>query len=181
MPNENNLRQLIAVIFMVSFAACNMIAHTPGPTDTTQPEVKMNTEVPTETVTANQNWVIVPRESAEEMGIASWLLRSDDLWTPPADEILKLEEKLPEYLSQSSMVLFHQPPVWERLGEYQRQYIGFERDGKQMIYANYFCDNMGKNWREDLVIVEDGGDCYFQVEYDVKSGLFSKLLVNGES
>jgi hypothetical protein len=71
--------------------------------------------------------------------------------------------------------------VWERLDEYQRQYIGLERNGKQIIYGNYFCDNMGKNWRSEIVFVLDGGDCYFQVEYDVESGTFTKLLVNGES
>jgi hypothetical protein len=174
-------RQVTAAMFMVLFAACNVNAQNPGSTGTSQAAVKMNTEVPADTVIADQNWVIFPEHKVEEMGIASWLLKSDDLWTPPADEILKLEEKLPQYLSQNTMVFYHQPPVWERLDGYQRQYIGFESDGKQMIYANYFCDSLGKNWREDLVMVEDGGDCYFQFEYDVKSGLFSNLLVNGES
>ena len=29
--------------------------------------------------------------------------------------------------------------------------------------------------------MEDGGECFFQVEYDVESRVFIKLLVNGES
>ncbi len=53
--------------------------------------------------------------------------------------------------------------------------------GRQIIYGNYFCDNMGKNWRQEFVFVFDGGDCFFQVEYDVESGTFIKLWVNGES
>ena len=46
--------------------------------------------------------------------------------------------------------------------------------------GNYFCSDEA-NWRQELVMVIDGGECYFQVEYDVEGGLFTKLLVNGEA
>ena len=129
----------------------------------------------------DQNRVIVTREQAEEMGGVSWLVGSGNFWTPSVDNIFKLEEGLAEYLSQNSSQLFRQPPVWERLDEYQRQYIGRERGDRQIIYGNYFCNNIGMDWRQTLVIVDDGGDCYFQVEYDVESGLFIELTVNGEA
>jgi len=131
------------------------------------------------TVEVNQNWVIVTKEQAEE--IASWLGGSGGFWTPSADDIFKLEERLAEYLSQNSSYFFSQPPTWERLDEYQRQYIGLERGGRQIIYGNFFCNNLGMDWRKTLVIVDDGGDCYFQVEYDVEDGALIMLLVNGVS
>jgi len=133
------------------------------------------------TVEANQHWVIVTRKQAEEMNIGSWLAESDGLWTPSVDDILKLEEILPEYLSQNSSQFYRQPPVWQRLDEYQRQYIGLERGEKQIIYGNYFCNNSGVDWQQNLVLVEDGGECFFHVEFDVDSGEFIKLRVNGES
>ena len=115
------------------------------------------------------------------MNIGSWLAESDGLWTPSVDDILKLEEILPEYLSQNSSQFYRQPPVWQRLDEYQRQYIGLERGEKQIIYGNYFCNNSGVDWQQNLVLVEDGGECFFHVEFDVDSGEFIKLRVNGES
>ena len=71
--------------------------------------------------------------------------------------------------------------MWERLDEYQRQYIGLERGGKEIIYGNFFCDNGGVDWRQKFLFMIDGGECYFQVEYDVESGLFIKLRINGEA
>jgi len=56
------------------------------------------------TVEVNQNWVIVTKEQAEE--IASWLGGSGGFWTPSADDIFKLEERLAEYLSQNSSYFF---------------------------------------------------------------------------
>jgi hypothetical protein len=129
----------------------------------------------------NQNWVIVTKKQSEETGMASWLVNRDGFWTPSAEDILKLEERLAAYLSQNSIYFFQQPPVWERLDEYYRQYIGLTRGGKKIIYGNFFCDPMGLDWQETFVAVEDGGDCYFQVEYDVEGRFFIKLMVNGVS
>lgn len=128
----------------------------------------------------NQYWVIFTQERAEEMGIAPWLVKADDFWTPSADDILKLEEGLAEYLSRNSGAFSSQPPAWERLDEYRRQYLGYEIGGKKIIYGNFFCSQEDQ-WRGELILVMDGGDCYFQVEYDVASREFIKLLVNGEA
>ncbi len=129
----------------------------------------------------NQDWVIVTKKQSEETGMASWLVNRDGFWTPSPDDILKLEETLVAYLSKKSSYFYQQPPVWERLDEYQRQYVGLERDGKQIIYGNFFCDSMSLDWQKTFVVVIDGGDCYFQVEYDVEGGLFIMLAVNGVS
>ena len=57
--------------------------------------------LPTESpiVEANPHWMIFTKEQAEEMGVASWLVESDKLWTPLGDDILQLEKSLPAYLS----------------------------------------------------------------------------------
>jgi len=156
-------------MFLAALVACNA-----------RPEGNGSTEI-TQTVTADQDSVIISKEQAEEMGIGSWLVESDDFWTPSENDILILEETIAEYLSQNSTQFNRQPPVWERLSEYQRQFIGLTRNGSHIIYGNYFCNNLGINWRQDLVIVDDGGDCYFQVEYNVDRGMFIMLMVNGEA
>ena len=163
------LRQIIMVMFLAALVACNA-----------RPEGNGSTEI-TQTATADQDWVIISKEQAEEMGIGSWLVESDDFWTPSENDILILEETIAEYLSQNSTQFNRQPPVWERLSEYQRQFIGLTRNGSHIINGNYFCNNLSINWRQDLVIVDDGGDCYFQVEYNVDRGMFIMLMVNGEA
>jgi len=160
---RNTFRLAISMFLLMNLVACDSLLDDKPPA---LPE--------------NQNWVIITNEHAEKMGIAAWLVESEGFWTPSADDVLNLEGKIAEYLSQNSVVFSDQPPVWERLDEYRRQYIGLERGGRQIIYGNYFCSNED-NWRQEFIMVIDGGECYFQVEYDVESGLFIRLLVNGES
>ena len=100
---------------------------------------------------ANQNWVIITRKQPERILIDSRLKESDGFWTPSANDIYKLEEGIAEYLNQNSRNFTSQPPAWERLDEYQRQYIGLERGGKQIIYGNYFCEE-DDNWRKEFVL-----------------------------
>ena len=129
----------------------------------------------------SQNWLVVTKKQAEKTGMASWLVQSEGFWTPSDDDIHKLEENLVGYLSQNSSYFISQPPAWERLDEYQRQYVGLEREGRQIIYGNFFCDTMGMDWHETFVVVDDGGDCYFQIEFDVEDEMFIMLIVNGVS
>jgi hypothetical protein len=161
---RDTFKIVIGILLLINLAACDAL-----PDD--KPPV----------LPKDQSWVIITKERAEELGIESWLIENDDFWTPSVDDITKLEEKIAEYLSQNSHQFYGQPPVWEQLDEYQRQYIGLEHAGQQLIYGNYFCNSGGVNWREELVVVDDGGDCFFQIEYDVESEAFIKLLVNGVS
>lgn len=167
---------MLALVVLIS---CNALPNRKSSVDIpTSATVK---SLETQQAMADQNWVIFPAKNAERIEIASWLFESDGYWTPSVDDILKIEENIAEYLSQNSNKFYWQPPVWQRLDEYQRQYIGLERGGKQIIYGNYFCEGGNSNWRNEFVFAIDGGECYFQVEYDLQSGLFIKLQVNGEA
>ena len=179
MKLRNKLRLAISILLLINLVACNALPHDKSPVDI--PSTAMAKTLESPTAMANQNWVIIAEERAVETGIASWLAESGNFWTPSVVDILKLEEEIAGYLSQNSNQFYRQPPVWQRLDDYQRQYIGLERGGRQIIYGNYFCNSGGINWRQELVIVEDGGECFLQVEYDVESRLFIKLRVNGES
>lgn len=129
-----------------------------------------------------KQWVIFPAEQAGEQGLGEWLLANGqtvEYWTPSESDILALEDGLAAYLQNSSNHFYEETPVWERLSEYNRQYIGMVLDGKKIIYANYFCDSVETDWRKDFVFVLDGGDCFFQFKYDVDGTEFFDLQVNG--
>ena len=171
---RDTFKVTIGILLLINLAACDALSNDEPPVN-----IPSTATAESPKVVANQDWVIVTKEQAEE--IASWLGGSGGFWTPSADDIFKLEEGLVEYLSQNSSYFYRQPPAWEQLDEYQRQYIGLERGGRQIIYGSFFCNNLGMDWRQKLVIVEDGGDCYFQVEYNVEDGAFIMLMVNGVS
>jgi len=176
---QNAFRVFIGFLLVMSLVACSFLPGIKPPVGIPMLNTAKTPESPT--VMTDQNWVIITKKHAEETGVSSWLVESDGFWTPSVDDILKLEGKIAGYLSQNSSYFYHQPPVWERLDEYQRQYVGLEREGRLIIYGNYFCNSGGVDWQQKLVVVIDGGECFFQVEYDVESGFFIKLLVNGEA
>ena len=129
-------------------------------------------------------WIVFPERDAKQMGIGTWL--SSDaafggFWTPTEGDILSLEGKLDFFLRQNAESFNRQPPAWERLNDYKRQYVGVIIDEKQVIYGNFFCSDTGTDWNKEWVFVLDGGDCFFQLQFDVESRTFTGLTVNGEA
>jgi len=85
-----------------------------------------------------------------------------------------------------------------KLASYLRQYVGFTRQGRKLIYLNafsarvvdVFCEEDVKpaqegdcrsHWRREAVGVCDGGDDFWGVEYDPESKTFSSLAFNGSA
>lgn len=138
--------------------------------------------VQTATDLQGERWVIFSAEQAKDQNIGEWLMtngQSAEYWTPSKEDILAVENGLGDYLQKNPDRFYEGTPVWERLDEYNRQYTGIVLDGKQIIYANYFCDSADLDWRKNFVFVMDGGDCFFQFKYEVVSAEFFDLQVNG--
>lgn len=75
----------------------------------------------------------------------------------------------------------------EDFDEYYRQYIPYINErGEKIVAVNCFCDvtNMndevsGLNWRTDLIQVNDGGNCFFNLDVNLTLKTFAHLMVNG--
>jgi len=53
--------------------------------------------------------------------------------------------------------------------------------GDNIYKINAFCNALGtESISENYIIVDDGGSCYFEIEYNSSTNTFSKLFVNGE-
>ncbi|OJT17939.1 hypothetical protein BO221_43915 [Archangium sp. Cb G35] len=118
--------------------------------------------------------VIFPRETAP-----SWLTSTDEpAWTPTRKDVLDLEERIEAYLRERE-----QGDLWSSIASYKRQYVGLTRNGRRVIFANFFCHTFDDffDWRTRLVSVDDGGDCFFHVFYEPASATFSGLQINGEA
>ena len=123
---------------------------------------------------------IVPRERGEEFVKALTGTVRKDFWTPVKEDVRKLEEKIEFHLRKVSDK--RSPALWSKLAEYKRQYAGIVEGGRRKIYANFFCNSAKiTDWKTRPVAVEDGGDCFFQIKYDVDAATFSDLYINGEA
>ena len=65
---------------------------------------------------------------------------------------------------------------------YTFQYQGQEESGKKFVFVNAFCVN-DKRWKlnKKMVLVLDGGTCFFNVKYDPEKNQFFGLTINGEA
>lgn len=103
-------------------------------------------------------------------------------WTPAVSDVAELEAKLPAFLRSSGAP--RADAVMANLDRSKRQYLGYSLDGRKRIFVNGFCDGysgQGTSWQTHLVVVLDGGPCFYQIHYDVQTATFAGLSVNGET
>ena len=68
------------------------------------------------------------------------------------------------------------------LPRYKRQYIAvINSAGQKEVWVNCFCQHFDTNWRTEILMVEDGGNCYFNLTINLATKTYSKLSVNGEA
>ena len=66
------------------------------------------------------------------------------------------------------------------LKEYKRQYIAVTNDkGEKEVWINCFCDNFDSNWKKVLMLVDDGGKCFFNLKINLTTGKYYDFRVNG--
>lgn len=68
------------------------------------------------------------------------------------------------------------------LTRYKRQYVAvLNSKGEKEVWVNCFCDPWDSDWRKYLIIVKDGGNCFFNLKINLTTGNYYNLIVNGDS
>ncbi|NCU36630.1 hypothetical protein EOM75_11540 [Candidatus Falkowbacteria bacterium] len=68
------------------------------------------------------------------------------------------------------------------LDHYKRQYVPvINEKGEMEVWVNCFCGNWGINDRTNILIVEDGGNCYFNLKINLTKENYYDLMVNGNA
>jgi hypothetical protein len=68
------------------------------------------------------------------------------------------------------------------LERYKRQYIAIVNEkGETEVWVNCFCDKKEKTWKKEIILVDDGGNCFFNVKINVTKGKYYELNVNGSA
>ena len=66
------------------------------------------------------------------------------------------------------------------LKRYKRQYVAvYNEKNEKIVWVNFFCSPPSSDWKHQLVIIQDGGDCYFNLKINLKTGKCYDLVVNG--
>jgi hypothetical protein len=70
------------------------------------------------------------------------------------------------------------------LKRYKRQYFATtNKKGDKEVWINCLCDinSWNQDWKKELLIVKDGGNCYFNLIINLSKQKYSELSVNGEA
>lgn len=74
--------------------------------------------------------------------------------------------------------------IKEHFTEYRVQLGGVVKDNKEYIFCNFFKPSgltEFQNWKQQPVIVDDGGFWYWSILYNPETGELSSLEINGEA
>jgi hypothetical protein len=104
-----------------------------------------------------------------------------DNWEPTVADINDLEASLPQIAALSNK----EASTYQRIDDpyqYFRQYLAVAVNGKKTIFVNALCIiDPGEDWRKHLIIVMDGGKCFWNAIYDTSTRTFSNLAINGRA
>ena len=66
---------------------------------------------------------------------------------------------------------------------YRKQLVAVtNKKGEKEVWVNCFCHTWdNNNWKTDILIVHDGGTCYFNFKLNLTTKKFYDLSVNGEA
>ena len=68
------------------------------------------------------------------------------------------------------------------LTRYKRQYMArMNSKGEKEVWVNCFCNNGYSHSNKEPVIVSDGGNCYFNLKINLKTGRYFDFGINGEA
>lgn len=68
------------------------------------------------------------------------------------------------------------------ISKYARQYVPIVNQlGEKEVWVNCFCQSSNDNWKKQIVIVNDGGLCYFNLKINLSTLQYYEFNVNGEA
>ena len=63
---------------------------------------------------------------------------------------------------------------------YRKQIIAVKnKKGEKEVWVNCFCDTWNSNkWKTDILVVDDGGNCYFHLKINLTTKKYFDFVVN---
>jgi hypothetical protein len=114
--------------------------------------------------------------------------KGESYFRPNAKDIIAFELALqkaldlnPQYKSENDWRKSHGHPERSLVGkDWARDIVGMVKNGKSYLYGNYYPAEDGKRgFKNEPVIICDGGPSFFGAEFDIEQGRISHLAFNG--
>jgi hypothetical protein len=97
-------------------------------------------------------------------------------YNPKQKEYYKeMNAKYPKYDFKEESFLIN-------LKKYKRQYVAVvNKKGEKEVWINCFCETWNSDWKKEIMMVDDGGKCFFNLKINLSKLSYYQLRVNGEA
>jgi hypothetical protein len=182
---KNKIVKALIFIILISISSCNGKKYTTeiNQTENTQTEFKL----------AESDYVILPFNSNWH-----WVFKNVKPTELTQSELIEIEEILKIAIIENNKdqkigLIEHNKkyPKYQwtetgyelKLDRFKRQYVPIINDkGQKEVWINFFCDGFGAdNWKTEIVQVEDGGNCYFNIKINLETKEYYELGINGNA
>jgi len=106
-----------------------------------------------------------------------------ELFTPTDEDVILSKKVSNIYIDSLSRINKNQLLNYS-MSRYYRQYVGyFDNNGDKIILINAFCSKQGSSEEltKKLIMIHDGGSCYYKIKINLNKKKCFDLLINGEA
>lgn len=101
-----------------------------------------------------------------------------------SDELNKIEKLLRECVNKFNRKVSFANREYLAIdlvgGQYKRQYVAVtNKRGEKEVWVNCLCRESGDAWKTSIIMVDDGGSCYFDLKINLTKGKYYDFVVNG--
>jgi len=108
-----------------------------------------------------------------------WIKVAGGKWDPSPKVLADVKAQIEPYVRRQAKAQAIELRNWQ---DYTFQYQGQEEDGRKFIFINALCAQRDRQRLDkEIIIIFDGGSCYFGVKYDPLQKVFFGLFINGEA
>jgi len=95
---------------------------------------------------------------------------------------IEAKKRLEELKNENKKIKFDRNQFVIDLNNYKRQYVAvINQNNEKEVWINCFCGDWGENRKKNIVIVEDGGNCYFNLKINLTTKKCYDFIVNGDA
>ena len=107
---------------------------------------------------------------------------SGPYWTPTVEQASLADRTVLDRLRQVNSAQSRQ--IADTIGDYKRQYVGYTVGGQQWMLVNAVCRSYwekNESWKSAVVVMLDGGICYFRARFELATSMVYSVEVNGDA
>jgi hypothetical protein len=108
-----------------------------------------------------------------------WIKVAGGKWDPSPKMLVDLKAQIESYVRSQAKAQGRELKNWQ---DYTFQYQGQEEKGRKFIFINALCVQRDRQRLDkEIIVIFDGGTCFFNVKYDPSKKRFFNLFINGEA